>query len=76
MRKARHRTILTAISAFLALSASPLAQTSPASSSSNSSNGGNSLGSVARSLQSRKAAPTKRVFTNDEMEPADETLRG
>ena len=74
MRKALHRTILTAVTAFLALSATSLAQTAPASSSSNVSNAGNSLGSVAHNLSGGKAAPTKRVFTNDDMEASDEPL--
>jgi hypothetical protein len=73
MRKAQHQTFLTAVTAFLALSASSLAQTAPASSSSNASNPG-SLGSVARGRQGGKAAPTKHVFSNDDMEATDEPL--
>ena len=72
MRKAQHKTILTAVTAFLALSASSLAQTAPAPISSNASD--SSLGSVARSLKGGKAAPTKRVFSNDDMEASDEPL--
>ena len=73
MRKAQHKTILMAVTALLALSASSLAQTAP-SSPSNASNSGNSLGSVARNLQGGKASPTKRVFSNDDMEASDEPL--
>ena len=73
MRNAQHQTLLTVVTAFLALSASSLAQTAPASSSSNASDTG-SLGSVARSLKGGKAAPTKRTFSNDDMEATDEPL--
>ncbi len=73
MLSARHRTILTAVTIFLELSVLSLAQTAP-SRSSNVSNASNSLGSVARSLQDTKAAPTKRVFSNDDMEASDEPL--
>ncbi len=50
------------------------AQTVPASSTSSPSNAGNSLGSVARSLNGGKTAPTKHVFSNDDMEASDEPL--
>jgi len=71
MRTAQHPTILTAITAFLALSVLSLAQTAPTP---NASNAGNSLGSVARSLKGGKAAPTKRVFSNDDMDVSDGPL--
>ena len=73
MRRARHQTILTAIAVFLALSASSLAQTATPSSSSSASNAA-SLGSVARSQKGGKAAPARRVFSNDDMEATDEPL--
>src|SRR5713226_3329877 len=73
MRTAQHKMILTTVTISLTLSVSSLAQTAP-SSPSNVPNGGNSLGSVARSLQGGKVAPTKRVFSNDDMEASDEPL--
>src|SRR5690242_2824486 len=88
MRKTQHRTIPLLMAFFWAFSASSLAQTPHASSSpgassadaaantspASASNAGNSLGSVARSLKGGKAAPTKRVFSNDDMEAGDEPL--
>lgn len=74
MRKACPKTILLAVVGLLTLSSVSLTQTAPATSSSNASDAGNSLGSVARSLQGGKPAPTKHVFSNDDMEASDEPL--